>query len=77
MIIDAQLGLLEVGITPRACKVQAPSFIIRFMTGACAFRMPSGLIPSQPMMIRCLGAAICARAPIETPNVRDMKPIHL
>src|ERR1043166_8429298 len=27
MIMEAQLGLLEVGMTPRACKDHAPSFI--------------------------------------------------
>ena len=33
MIIEAQFGLLTVGITPRACSVYAPSFIIRARFG--------------------------------------------
>ncbi|HBY62411.1 MAG TPA: hypothetical protein DEH78_21520 [Solibacterales bacterium] len=46
MIMDAQLGLLEVGITPRAWYVQAPRARSLSMFGTRALRRPSGLRPS-------------------------------
>src|SRR5262249_30058210 len=69
MIIDAQLGLLTVGITPRACNVEAPSAIIRCRTGVLARRIPSGLSPSTPITTKCSTPGTCA------PACRGVAPI--
>src|SRR6266568_1777706 len=53
MIMEAQFGLLTVGITPRACKVQAPSRISRCTTGALLGVNPTEPRPSQPMTTTC------------------------
>jgi hypothetical protein len=53
MIIEAQFGLLEVGMTPRACREKEPSWIIRRMFGVLEFITPLGLIPSQPTIMTC------------------------
>ena len=64
MIIDAQFGLLTVGITP-ACSVYAPSFIIRPRVGVFAVRIPSGLSPSTPTMTTCSTRETCG--PVRSP----------
>src|SRR5436190_1218238 len=53
MIIEAQLGLLEVGITPRACNVNDPSRINRCSTGAFDGVNPTEPKPSQPITSTC------------------------
>ncbi len=53
MIIEAQLGLLDAGITPRACMVVAPRARRLAGLGASAFAMPAGLSPSTPITMTC------------------------
>src|ERR1041385_8131145 len=48
MISEAQFGLLDVGITPRACSVKAPPRINRCKTGALESVNPTEPKPSQP-----------------------------
>src|SRR5437588_12206028 len=49
MIIDAQFGLLEVGMTPRAWRVKEPSRISRCRTGVLVAVKPTEPNPSQPI----------------------------
>jgi hypothetical protein len=44
--MEAQLGLLEVGITPRACQVYEPWLRTRVITGALAALRPLAPKPS-------------------------------
>ena len=53
MIIEAQFGLLTVGMTARAWSVLAPDFINWCKFGVAALRIPSGLSPSTPMITTC------------------------
>ena len=53
MIMEAQFGLLTVGITPRACRVQAPPRISLCRTGALLGVNPTEPRPSQPMTTTC------------------------
>jgi hypothetical protein len=59
MIIEAQLGLLTEGNTVLTFHLTAPPAISFFMTGAEAFLIPSGLIPSQPTTMTWRIAAGC------------------
>src|SRR5438067_5364649 len=53
IIIEAQLGLLTVGKTPRSCSVQAPSRISLWRTGAFEGVKPTDPKPSQPITMTC------------------------
>src|SRR3954447_13222473 len=61
--IDAQLGLLFVGMTARACMVHAPLFISAWICGAFATLRAEGLRPSTPTTTKRL-----APASTEAPN---------
>ena len=62
MIIDAQFGLLELGITARALRVQAPVRMSFVRCGVLEFRTPSPPRPSIPMTMTCSTPAIAAAA---------------
>src|SRR5580765_6714606 len=57
MMIEAQFGLLEVGITPRACSVYEPSRINLCRTGALDGVKPTEPKPSQPTIRTCSACA--------------------
>jgi hypothetical protein len=61
MIIEAQFGLLDVGITALAVRLTDPSRISRSIAGVVARRTPSGLIPSTPTITTCNGSAIAVQ----------------
>lgn len=46
--MDAQFGLLDVGITARAWNVCEPFLISSLKLGVFAFCIPLGLMPSKP-----------------------------
>ena len=50
-MIDSQLGLLSVGITSRAARVQVPLSINLCRRGVEALSMPSTIRPSTPTTI--------------------------
>src|SRR6187549_3980104 len=53
MIIEAQFGLLELGITARAFRVEAPVFLNRFRFGVRALTRAAEPRPSTPMTTTC------------------------
>jgi len=59
--MEAQFGLLDVGMTARARREKAPCFMSWSKWGVCALRIPSGLKPSTPMMTAREGRAVKAR----------------
>src|SRR5262249_13468770 len=74
MIIDAQFGLLEVGMTPRACSVYEPCRISLCSTGAFVGVIPIAPNPSQPMISTCSSVLAAAGTTLGTQNKRRRSP---
>jgi hypothetical protein len=81
--MEAQLGLLDVGITPRARNVYAPSRMRRDIVGAFVPVNATEPKPSQPITITCSTPAIAglAMAPVKvsktTPKTASVRFILL